>query len=73
MSDLSPLGAPKRRCTPHGLRKRCLTDLAKSGRSIHEIMSVSGHLTMKQVERYTRMADRARNARAARAAMAGRI
>jgi len=31
--------------------------------------SVSGHLTMKKVERYTRMADRARNARAA---MAGR-
>jgi integrase len=63
------LGLPAR-CTPHGLRKRCLTDLAESGRTIHEIMSVSGHLTMKEVERYTRMADRARNARAA---MAGRV
>jgi site-specific recombinase XerD len=56
--------------TPHGLRKRCLTDLANDGKTIHEIMSVSGHLTMKEVERYTRMADRARNARAA---MAGRV
>jgi integrase len=58
------------RCTPHGLRKRCLTDLAEQGTTIHQIMSVSGHLTMKEVERYTRMADRARNARAA---MAGRV
>ena len=54
----------------HGLRKRCMTDMAERGCSIHEIMSVSGHLTMKEVERYTRMADRARNARAA---MAGRV
>jgi hypothetical protein len=58
------------RCTPHGPRNGCLTDLAETGRSIHEIMSVSGHLTMKEVERYVRMADRARNARAA---MAGRV
>jgi hypothetical protein len=44
--------------------------MAERGCSIHEIMSVSGHLTMKEVERYTRMADRACNARAA---MAGRV
>jgi integrase len=50
-------------CTPHGLRKRCLTDLADEGKTIHQIMAVSGHLTMKEVERYTKMADRARNAR----------
>ena len=63
------MGLPAR-CTPHGLRKRCLTDMAERGCTIHEIMAVSGHLTMKEVERYTRMADRARNARAA---MAGRV
>jgi len=40
------------------------------GCTLHEIMAVSGHLTMKEVERYTKMADRARNARAA---MAGRV
>jgi hypothetical protein len=28
-------------------------------------MAVSGHLTMKEVERYTKMADRTRNAREA--------
>ena len=28
-------------------------------------MAVSGHLTLKEVERYTKMADRARNARRA--------
>jgi site-specific recombinase XerD len=57
-------------CTPHGLRKRCLTDLANDGKTIHQIQAISGHLTSKEVERYTRMADRARNARAA---MAGRV
>ena len=51
--------------TLHGLRKRCLTDLANAGKTIHQIMAVSGHMTMKEVERYTRMADRARNAREA--------
>lgn len=40
------------------------------GCTIHEIMSVSGHLTMKEMERYTGMADRERNARAE---MAGRV
>ena len=58
------------RCTPHGLSKRCLTDMAERGCTIHEIMAVSGHATLKETERYTRMADRARNARAA---MAGRV
>jgi integrase/recombinase XerD len=68
-AEIAKAGLPAR-CTPHGLRKRCLTDMAERGCTIHEIMSVSGHLTMKEVERYTRMADRARNARAA---MAGRV
>ena len=36
------------------------------GKTIHEIMAVSGHLTLKEVERYTKMADRACNARRAR-------
>ncbi|MBR1145632.1 tyrosine-type recombinase/integrase [Bradyrhizobium sp. AUGA SZCCT0431] len=74
----SPIGSGRRwpraglpaRCTPHGLRKRCLTDLANDGKTIHQIQAISGHLTSKEVERYTRMADRARNARAA---MAGRV
>jgi integrase len=50
------------RCTPHGLRKRWCTDRANEGKTPHEIMAVSGHMTLKEVDRYTRMADRARNA-----------
>ncbi len=34
--------------------------LAEAGCSPHEIMSVSGHATLKEVERYTRAANRAR-------------
>jgi site-specific recombinase XerD len=56
--------------TPHGLRKRCLTDLAERGMTPHQMQSISGHLTLKELERYTRMADRAR---AAQAVMAGRV
>ncbi len=41
---MAKAGLPAR-CTPHGLRKRCLTDVANEGKTIHEIMSVSGHLT----------------------------
>ena len=67
--EMAKAGMPKQ-YTPHGLRKRCLTDMAERGCTIHGIMAVSGHLTMKEVERYTRMADRAKNARAA---MAGRL
>jgi hypothetical protein len=33
--------------------------------TIHQIMAISGHLTMKEVERYTKMADRAHKAREA--------
>jgi site-specific recombinase XerD len=68
-AEMAKAGMPKQ-YTPHGLRKRCLTDMAERGCTIHQIMAVSGHLTTKEVERYTKMADRARNARAA---MAGRV
>jgi hypothetical protein len=68
-AGIAKAGLPER-CTPHGLRKRCLTDLADEGKAIHQIQAVSGHLTSKEVARYTRMADRARNARAA---MAGKV
>jgi hypothetical protein len=39
------------RCTPHGLSKHCLTDMAEQGKTIHQIMSASGHLSMKEIER----------------------
>jgi hypothetical protein len=48
------------------LRKRCLTDLADEGKTVYQIAAVSGHLTLKEVDRYTKRADRVRNGRAAR-------
>jgi integrase len=52
-------------CSFHGLRKAALTRLADAGCSAHEIAAISGHKTLKEIERYTRGADQARLARAA--------
>ncbi len=61
-------GVPEGR-SPHGLRKACCRRLAEAGCSPHEIMSVSGHVTLKEVERYTRAANRSRLADNAVAAL----
>jgi integrase/recombinase XerD len=45
-------------CSAHGLRKACATRLAERGASAHEIMSVTGHKSLEQVERYTRRVQR---------------
>lgn len=52
-------------CVLHGLRKVAARDLAEAGCSAHEIMSVTGHASLKEVERYTRAASRKRLAGAA--------
>jgi integrase len=57
-------GLPQR-CTFHGLRKAALTRLADAGCTAHEIAAVSGHKTLKEVERYTKAADQVRLARSA--------
>lgn len=49
----------------HGLRKACATRLADNGASAHEIMAITGHKTMKEVERYTRAANQKRLAESA--------
>ena len=41
----------------HGLRKAACRRLANAGATAHQIMSISGHKTLKEVERYTRGAD----------------
>lgn len=46
-------------CTPHGLRKACARRLAEAGATPHEIMSVTGHQTLAEVERYTSKVGRA--------------
>ena len=52
-------------CTFHGLRKAMLTRLADAGKTVHQIAAVSGHKTLKEVERYTEKADQRRLAREA--------
>jgi integrase len=57
-------GLPKR-CSIHGLRKGGARRLAEAGATAHEIMSVTGHKTLSEVERYTKAVDRARMAASA--------
>jgi integrase len=52
------------KCVPPGLRKALMRRLAERGATTKQIASVSGHKTLKEVERYTAAADQARLARA---------
>jgi hypothetical protein len=56
-----------KRCKVHGLRKAMCRRLAEAGCSGNEIMSISGHTTLKELVRYTKAADLARLARNAMA------
>lgn len=44
-----PLG-----CNAHGLRKAAARRLAEAGCTTREIMSITGHKTLREIERYTR-------------------
>jgi integrase len=61
-------GLPKE-CSAHGLRKAACRRLAEAGCSANEIAAISGHASLREVERYTKAADQARMARNAMAAM----
>jgi integrase len=50
-------------CSVHGLRKAACRRLAEAGCSAHEIMSISGHTTLREVQRYTEAAERAQMAK----------
>lgn len=52
--DLAGLSA----CSAHGLRKACARRLAEAGATAHEIMAVTGHKTLAEVQRYTESAMR---------------
>ena len=45
------------RCLPHGLRKALLRTLAERGATAKEISAISGHASLKEIERYTHAAD----------------
>jgi Phage integrase family len=50
-------GLPKR-CRLHGLKKGGMRRLAEAGTTTHELMGISGHKTLSQVQLYTEDADR---------------
>ena len=54
-----------RRCVSHGLRKAAMRRLAEAGATASQIAAISGHKTLKEVERYTKAADQKKMARAA--------
>jgi integrase len=54
----------------HGLRKAIMRRLAESG-STNEIAAISGHRTLKEIERYTAAADQARLSKGAMAKLRG--
>jgi integrase len=56
-------------CKAHGLRKAALTRIAEGGASAKLIMAVSGHKTLREVERYTAAAEQPKLARKAMAMM----
>ena len=58
-------------CLPHGLRKANMRRLAESGSSAKEIAAISGHRTLKEIERYTAAADQVRLSKAAMAKLRG--
>ena len=45
------------RCVTHGLRKAAARCLAEAGCSSKEIASITGHTTLKEIERYTKAAE----------------
>lgn len=52
-------------CVLHGLRKAAAARLASVGCTAHEIMAITGHRSLKEVERYTREAQMKKLAKAA--------
>jgi site-specific recombinase XerD len=52
-------------CLPHGLRKAQMRRLAEGGASSKEIASISGHKSLREIERYTSAADQKRLSRGA--------
>ncbi|MBR1286811.1 tyrosine-type recombinase/integrase [Bradyrhizobium sp. AUGA SZCCT0177] len=57
-------GLPSR-CVSHGLRKAAMRRMAENDATANQIASISGHKTLKEVERYTKAADQKKMARVA--------
>lgn len=48
------------KCVPHGLRKAGMRRMAEAGKSVNQIAAVSGHKSLREVQRYTEAADQRR-------------
>jgi len=53
----------RERCDEAGLRKAACRRLAEAGCTAHQIAAISGHASLREVERYTKAADQARLAK----------
>jgi site-specific recombinase XerD len=60
----SGAGLPKG-ASAYAVRKAACPRLAEAGCSANEIAAISGHVSLREVERYTKAADHARMARSA--------
>ena len=54
-----------RKCSAHGLRHAAARRLAEAGCTAHEIAAITGHASLREVQRYTKAADQKRLAAAA--------
>src|SRR6516162_5454117 len=54
-------------CRLHGLKKSGMRRYAESGATAHELMALSGHKTLSEVQRYTQAVDKKRLAASAMA------
>ena len=59
------------RSSPHGLRKAAARRLAEAGCSALQIAAITGHASLREVERYTKSASQGRLARLAINALGG--
>jgi integrase len=57
------------RCRLHGLKKGGMRRIAEAGGTAHELMAISGHKTLSEVQRYTSAADKKRLAESGMAKM----
>jgi integrase/recombinase XerD len=58
-------------CSAHGLRKATPTQMAEEGATPHELMAITGHRSLEEVERYTRTAQKKKLADSAMAKLKG--
>ncbi|HTK34703.1 MAG TPA: tyrosine-type recombinase/integrase [Caulobacteraceae bacterium] len=70
LSDAAQTAGLPKGCSAHGLRKAAAVRLAEAGCTSHEIMAITGHKTLQEVNRYTQAANAGRLAKVAMAKLA---